>query len=320
MEALVWKGDRELEIEEIAEPDVARNGIVLDVELAGICGSDLHGYRGNPGPRVPPLVLGHEAVGSVEGRAGRFVVFPLSACGKCDACARGESELCDERGLLGMDRAGVFAERVAVSEEQLVPLPPAVDPRAGALVEPLATGVAALRREGAGPGQRIAVIGCGPVGLLAVYAAHSYGLEVCAVEPLARRRAVAERLGADACMADASDMPAGLYDVVLDCAGFEGTWTAAIDAARSGGSVVLIGLGDATGALPAATLVRRGVTLRGHFAYGREDFDQSLRLLVQNPLPLDWIDVLPLEDGAEGFRRLTDDPDDQAKILLAPQR
>ena len=83
MKALVWHGDREMSLDDLPEPEPAADEVVLEVELAGICGSDLHGYRGHPGPRVPPLVLGHEVVGRVDGT--QYTVYPLVACGACDA-------------------------------------------------------------------------------------------------------------------------------------------------------------------------------------------------------------------------------------------
>ena len=102
MRALVWKGDDVLEVDELPDPEPGEGEVVLDVEIAGICGSDLHAYRGHPGPRRPPLVLGHEAIGTVAGRGGRYAVFPLVVCGRCAACTRGEENLCENRGLLGL--------------------------------------------------------------------------------------------------------------------------------------------------------------------------------------------------------------------------
>ena len=109
MKALVWYGTREVAFEDAAEPEPGADEVVLDVELAGICGSDLHGYRGHPGPRVPPLVLGHEVVGLVEGDA--YAVYPLIGCGECEHCLAGEDNHCASWRLIGMHRQGVFAER-----------------------------------------------------------------------------------------------------------------------------------------------------------------------------------------------------------------
>lgn len=318
MRALVWHGGTELSLDELPEPAPGQEQVVLDVEVAGICGSDLHAYRGHPGPRVPPLVLGHEAIGSVEGRPGRFAVFPLVVCGRCAACRRGEENLCAERGLLGLDRQGVFADRVAVREDALVPVPDGVDPRVAVLVEPLAASVSVLRLDRVEEGDRVLVLGGGPIGLLGVWAALRRGAHVTCVEPLAERRAVAERFGAHVVLADAADVPPGEADVAIDAVGIEPTWRAGIAGVRAGGRVALVGLGQADGGMPAVDLVRRGITVRGHYAYTRADFADALALLAEAPPPLDWLTSLPLADGADAFRRLVEEPDAVTKILLSP--
>ena len=178
MKALVWHGGQELGLEDLPEPQPGADEVVFEVELAGICGSDLHPYRGHAGPRRPPLVLGHEAVGTVAERPGRYTVFPVVACGHCRACLRGEENLCEERGLLGLDRQGVFAERVAVRADALVPVPAGLDARIAVLVEPLATSLSVLRLDAVSAGDHLLVVGGGPIGLLWVYAAAERGVRV----------------------------------------------------------------------------------------------------------------------------------------------
>jgi threonine dehydrogenase-like Zn-dependent dehydrogenase len=317
MRALVWHGDDRLEVEALPEPVPGAEEVLLDVELAGICGSDLHAYRGHPGPRRPPLVLGHEALGTVAGRPGRFVVFPLVVCGVCAACRRGEENLCEQRGLLGLDRQGVFAERVPVRGDALVPVPDGLDPYVAVLVEPLATSLSALRIDHVEADDTVLVVGGGPIGLLAVYAAVARGARVTCAEPVDERRALAERLGA-AVLADAADAAPGEADVAVDAVGIEQTWRAAVTGVRAGGIVALVGLGQAEGVMPAGDLVRRGVTVRGHYAYTRRDFEDALALLAASPPPVDWLTVLELAEGAEGFRVLVEEPAAAAKVLLAP--
>ena len=317
MRALVWHGEARLGLEELEEPVVADGQVALDVRLAGICGSDLHGYRGHPGPRRPPLVLGHEAVGTVPGRSGRFTVFPLVACGECAACERGDANLCEQRGLLGLDRPGVFAERVAVGEDQLVPIPDTLDDRAAVLAEPLATSVAALRTSAHPEADPVLVLGAGPIGLLAIFLCTARGRRAVVVEPLPARRAQARALGADVVHADAAALEPRAFDLALDAVAVEASWTAAIDTVRSGGEVVVIGLGQDAGTLPVGQLVRRGVTVRGHYAYAREDFETALALLGDAPPELDWLTILDLQFGAEGFRRLVEEPDSTIKVVLS---
>lgn len=317
MRALVWHGGDRLALEDLPEPAAHEDTVVLEVALAGICGSDLHPYRGLPGPRRPPLVLGHEAIGTVRGRDGRFALFPLVACGACRACARGEAQLCERRGLIGLDRQGVLAERVAVRSDALVPVPEGLADDAGVLAEPLATAVSALRLEHVTSGSRLAVLGGGPIGLLTVYAGALSGARVLAVEPFERRRELAQRLGAEEVFADVSELSPGSADVVIDAVGIEPTWRGGIAAVRSGGSVCVVGLGQSEGRIPMGELVRRGIVVRGHYAYTREDFAAALDLLVRNPPPLDWLSVVALEEAADGFRRLVEEPDDVTKVLVS---
>jgi threonine dehydrogenase-like Zn-dependent dehydrogenase len=316
MKTLTWYGGPDLRYGDGPDPEAAAGLVPFHVSLAGVCGSDLHPYKGHHGPRRPPLVLGHEAVGRVDGEPGRYVVFPIVACGSCPACLRGEENLCATRGLLGLDRQGVFAETVAVDPRALLPIPDGVDDRAAVLTEPLACCISALRLAGARPGQRVLVVGGGPIGLLTVHACAVGGIEVAAVEPVAERRALAARLGARLVAASAADPDIPEADLAIDAVGIEPTWRGAIAKVRMGGSVTVIGLGQAEGAVPVGDLVRRGVALRGHYAYTRADFEAALAMLAQHPPNLDWLTVLPLEDGAEAFRRLVEEPADTVKALL----
>jgi threonine dehydrogenase-like Zn-dependent dehydrogenase len=317
MRALVWQGDDVLKLDELPDPEPGEGEVVLDVEIAGICGSDLHAYRGHPGPRRPPLVLGHEAVGTISGRGGRYAVFPLVVCGRCPACSRGEENLCENRGLLGLDRPGVFADRVVVRDDALVAVPEGLDSRIAVLVEPLATSVSALRLDGVEEGDDVLVLGGGPIGLLAVYACVHLGARAVCVEPIPERRSLAAALGATV-LADTAEVTQGEASVAIDAVGIEATWRAAIAGVRTGGRVALVGLGQAEGPLPAAELVRRGVTLRGHYAYTRRDFEAALVLLAEAPPASDWLTVLALSEGAEGFRRLVHEPHAVTKVLLTP--
>jgi threonine dehydrogenase-like Zn-dependent dehydrogenase len=316
MKTLTWYGGADLRYGDGPDPETAAGTVPFHVSLAGVCGSDLHPYRCHAGPRRPPLVLGHEAVGRVDGRPGRYVVFPIVACGLCPACVRGEENLCATRGLLGLDRQGVFAERVAVDPRTLLPVPDGVDDRAAVLTEPLACCISALRLAGAEPGHRVLVVGGGPIGLLTVHACAVGGIEAWAVEPVPKRRALAARLGARLVAASAADPDIPEADFAIDAVGIEPTWQGAIAKVRMGGSVTVIGLGQAEGSVPVGDLVRRGVGLRGHYAYTRADFDAALAMLADHPPDLGWLTVLPLEDGAEAFRRLVDEPADTVKALL----
>ncbi len=316
MDALVWHGGASVSLERVDRPRPAPGQVLADVRLAGLCGSDLHQYRGNPGPRRPPLVLGHEAVVAVAGNQQRFVVFPLVVCGDCEACARGEENLCRRRGLVGLDRPGVFAESLVVDKSALIPIPHGLDPLVAVLTEPQAASVSALRAEDADERTRLIVIGCGPIGLLAVHAAVHRGIHAVVADPVESRREVALRLGARHAVADVSALPPRSADIVLDAVGGEASWRGAIESARDGGAVVVLGLAQAEGPVPVGDLVRRGLSLRGHYAYTRGDFEAALSLLAEHPTPVDWLELAMVSDGADIFRRVVEAPDRIIKAIL----
>ena len=123
------------------------------------------------------------------------------------------------------------------------------------------------------------VFGCGPIGLLTIYAAARKGAHVTAIDPVAARLEIAKKLGAAAVETDASKLPPAAANVAIDAAGFEATWRAAIDAVENGGSIVMVGLGNAEATFPMALLVRRSIRLRGQFAYSRAEFQEAIDIL-----------------------------------------
>lgn len=315
MDALIWKGGQELSFEQAGPPTAGDGEVVVDVVAAGICGSDLHGYRGHPGPRVPPLVLGHEAVVQVPSEPGRYAVFPLATCGRCDACARGEEQLCAERGLLGLDRPGVFAGQVSVPTASLLGLPEALGTEKAVLAEPLAVGVSAVRLDAIRSGMRVLVVGAGPIGLLYAAAAREVGAAVTLADPLGTRGEIAQGYGFDV-LADAGSAAPQSFDAATDTVGIEATGAAAVSAVRPGATVSIIGLGAATANVAIGDLVRRGLSLRGHYAYTRQDFDAATRLLERLELPDGWTTDYALADGARAFEDLVERPEQVTKAIL----
>ncbi len=248
MQALTWRGGPELTVDEIAAPEPGAGQVAFDVALAGICGSDLHPYRGHAGPASRRSC-------SATRRWARRPVAPASgsccsrswAAATCAACLRGEVNLCRTRGLVGLDRQGVFADRVVVDASALTPIPPGVDDRVAVLTEPLAASVSALRYAGTTSGDRVLVLGGGPIGLLAVHACVAAGIEVSLVEPVDRAPRV-RRAARCRETSPSSDETAGLeIDLAIDAVGIQPTWQAGIAAVRMGGTVTIIGLGQAEG-------------------------------------------------------------------------
>ena len=207
MKALLLVEPGVLEYTDVPEPTIeAPTDAIVRVAAAGICGSDTHGYTVVGGRRVPPLIMGHEFCGTVVelGADARHLalgdrVFMMNkeVCGQCEACVAGAESLCQAGRVYGADLPGAFAERVRVSSRNAVALPASVSSEQGALVEPLSVVLHGLSRVNVQPGDSVAVVGAGVIGLLAVavLALHN-PRHLIVIEPNMARRGVAIRVGA----------------------------------------------------------------------------------------------------------------------------
>jgi threonine dehydrogenase-like Zn-dependent dehydrogenase len=329
MKAIVWQGPERMTIEERPDPpDPVPGDVILRPEAVGICGSEIEGYLGHMGNRTPPLVMGHEFAGTVvaagegaeEWVGRRVAVNPIESCGECKLCRAGQENLCPQRTLIGIHSSGAFADLVRAPAANARELPDGVSARVGALVEPLANGVHAVRLGLDGfEVERAVVLGAGTIGLVTLQAARLAGIPYVGVLELQeQRRAQALALGADAVFGDVADAIGGA-DLVLDAVGAQATRAAALELLRPGGRAVYVGLAADDTTLGFHDVVRRQLTLRGSYAYTMADYDQAHRWLVGGQASLgDLPDVLPLEDGPQMFARLAKGPPPaQVKVFLA---
>jgi (R,R)-butanediol dehydrogenase/meso-butanediol dehydrogenase/diacetyl reductase len=343
MLAVRWHARGDVRVEEVPAPLPPGPGEVqLQVRWCGICGTDLEEWLSGPvfipaavphpvtGARAP-LVLGHEFAGVVaaagDGVTGlvpgqRVAVDTIVSCGSCHWCRRGEVTRCPALGALGLHGDGGLAELCNAPARMCLPVPDTVADDEAALAEPLAVAVRALRRGGLRPGERVAVVGAGAVGLLAVQAAAAFGAgSVTVAEPLPERRALALRLGAD--RAVRPDEAAGLEaDVAVECAGSPGAVQIAVQALRSGGRAVLLGIVTDAAPIAPMDLVRGEKSLIGSLSHiWDEDFAVALRLLGRGavraaPLITDRIPLSAAVSG--GLTLLRDEPGRHLKILVRP--
>ncbi|MDA0179585.1 alcohol dehydrogenase catalytic domain-containing protein [Solirubrobacter phytolaccae] len=324
MRAIVWQGPNEMTVEEQPNPpDPGPGELILQPEAVGICGSEIEGYLGHMGNRTPPLVMGHEFAGTViatgEGaqdlQGARVAVNPLSGCDECKLCRAGHTNLCLDRILVGVHVPGAFADFVKVRAADARRLPDDVSMRVGALMEPLANGVHAVRL--APPGaERTVVIGAGTIGLVTLQAALLDGLpHVATVERDETRRARAMTLGAHADGAEP-----GEADLVIDAVGAEATRQLGLTLLRPGGTLVCIGLASDDTTLGFHGVIRSQHRIQGSYAYTMPDFDQAYDWLTSGAANLgdDLEPVRPLEDGPEQFARLANGPPPpEFKVFLA---
>ncbi len=330
MRGLVFGGTNKMEMRDVASPEPSGDDALVRVDAVGICGSDLHAYKGHDPRRVPPMILGHEFVGTVL--AGpmvgqRVTANPLVVCGECRYCVEGRTNLCSNRTMIGMSRPGAFAQRLAVPRQCLIAVPDSVSDRAAALTEPAATVIHALalaERALVRPlaEARTLVIGAGAIGLLAALAlARRCVRPPVVVETNALRcTTLTKTLGDVAASPErvASEM-AGHFDLVFDAVGIEVTRNLSIKAAAAGGTVVHAGLGDWTTPLDWRDLTLREIALIGCYTYSTADLRVALDALgVGGFGPLDWVEERALEDGAAAFDDLASGRAAAPKILLRP--
>lgn len=208
MKAAILKAPEQIEIEETITPEPGPGEILIRVRAVGICGSEIHAYDGLHPRRRPPVVLGHEFAGDIVAvgpqvkayqPGDRVTVMPQKACGSCDPCRRGWTNMCDSKRLLGSTSwPGAFAEFVVAPEDTAYGLDPSLNYLHGALVEPLAVGVHAVRQGKVTLGDRVAVLGAGPIGMLSVLCAREAGAaEIIAADLYDFNLAAARRFGAE---------------------------------------------------------------------------------------------------------------------------
>ena len=345
MKALLLSDVGRLEVVDVPQPQIERDSVLVRVAACGICGSDVHGYDGSSGRRIPPLIMGHEAAGIVTGvgsgvtrfAEGDRVTFDSTVyCGSCDYCQKGAVNLCQERQVLGVScadyrRHGAFAEFVAVPERIVYHLPEQVTLEHAALLEAVGVAVHAAQLPGdealRGP---CLVIGSGMIGILICQALRALGAEeIVVVDRDASRLALVERVAAVETLlaTDEQDTLARLREC-LDGRDLHASWEAvgvsstvqlAVESVRKQGHVVLVGNVAPSVDLPLQTVVTRELKICGSCASAGE-YPLAMEWLAQGVIDVSPLvtAVAPLEEGAEWFARLHQREAGLMKVVLQP--
>lgn len=326
MRALVYTAPGKVELEQRPRPQPQPGEEELAIEVAGVCGSDLSGFLGHSALRKPPLVLGHELVGRrSDGR--RVVANPLVSCGHCDACLCGAQNLCESWKLLGLGATpGTFAEYVALPSAQVYEVPDSLTSEQAILAEPLANIVHLFRIASPPAFFRLAIVGAGTMGALAVSAARRIGARnVLAADINEQRLDIMRKLGASAtvnaaapeAVAEAQRKSGRGYDLVIDASGSAAARQLAFDFCRPGGQVLLLGMGTQRSELNFIASIRKEHRVVMSFAYTPIDFKRSLDLLIAGEIDLTpWTVRMPLERGQEALQRMSHDPGVSLKMIL----
>ena len=343
MKALVYTGPLRLEYTDLPDPVPGPGEILVRVRAVAICGSDVHGYTGSTGRRIPPVIMGHEASGVVEavGRgaegwvSGTRVTFDSIAwCGDCGPCRAGRTNLCETRETFGVStpafrRDGAMADYVVVPQRIVHRLPESVSFDAGAMVEPAAVAMHAARISGIEPGDLVVVVGAGLIGNLAMQAARTLGAGTVAVVDIQPERVdLARRLGADVLIDSTAGDPAALLeqatgrrtaDVALEAVGIQATIDLATALTRPGGRLTLIGNVRPRVEQDLQGIVAGELTIRGSSASAGEYPDCIAQIADRRLRVAELISrVMPLADGAAAFEALHRGEPGLMRIVLHP--
>ena len=332
MRALVYTAPEKVEMQDQPRPKVLPGEVEVAVQMAGVCGSDISGFLGHSALRKPPLVLGHELVGWMpDGR--RVVANPLISCGVCDPCLSGTQNLCVAWRLLGLGQTqGSFAEFVALPASQVHEIPDALVSLQAVMAEPLANLVHLFRIVGPAPMFRLAIVGAGTMGALALLVGKLTGArDVLVVDVNDDRLATARKLGSAAAVntgtpdgvAEAQGLAGRGFDVVIDASGSAPARQMAFDLCRPGGVVALLGMGTQKSEVNFVASIRKEHRVTMSFAYTPVDFRRALDLLIAGQIDIaNWTEKLPLEQGQVALERMSHRPGSALKMLLevAPAR
>lgn len=343
MKALVLTGPSQFELQDVPQPQPGPGEVLIKVIACGICGSDVHGMDGSTGRRQPPVIMGHEASGVVDGLGEGVADFALGDrvtfdstvyCGACPYCQSGQINLCEDRNVIGVscddyNRPGAFAEYLVVPERVLYRFGPALDFPRACMVEPLSIAFHAVRQTPLALGSTVLVIGAGIIGQMVVQTVRRAGCGRLIVADLEDSRlAVASRHGADHVinssktdlLAKVHELTAGQgVDVVLEAVGAEPSVRAGVASLKKGGVMTVIGNIAPNISFPIQDVVTRELTIQGSCASAGE-YPACLEFLERG-----WIDVsdaisevVPLERGPEMFERLHHREAGLNKVILQP--
>jgi L-iditol 2-dehydrogenase len=343
MKALVLKEYKKFSFEEVPDPQVQPQEVLVAVKACGICGSDVHGMDGSTGRRRPPIIMGHEASGvitdtgkNVSGwQAGDRVTFDSTIyCGECDYCREGMINLCDRRRVLGVScedyrQNGAFAEFVAVPPRILYRLPEGLSFEHAAMVEPFAIALHAIRRSPPALNDNVVVVGAGMIGLALVQGLRHTGCGRLIILDVANERlSMAKKLGATHTINSGVENALQLIqeltsgrgaDVSFEAVGMTVTVDLALRCLRKGGAVTLVGNVAPKVEFPLQVAVTRELAIHGSCA-SRGEYPACLDMLARGDLKAEPLisATAPLKQGADWFDRLYRKDPGLLKVVLKP--
>ena len=330
-----------IEFRQVPTPEPGPGQVLIKIMEIGVCGSDIHVYHGEHPFTSYPVTQGHEVSGIVEklgpGVEGlvpgqKVTIQPQLVCGKCWPCRHGKYNLCEELRVMGFQATGVASEYFAVDAAKVTPLPEEMSLEEGAMIEPLAVAVHAVRRAGDVAGKDICVLGAGPIGILVAQAAKGMGAgRVMVTDISSLRLEKARECGADFCVntkekdfgqALAECFGPDKADVIYDCAGNDITMGQAIQYARKGSTIVLVAVFAKTAHVDLAVLNDHELDLNTSMMYRNEDYVEAIRLAASGRVRLMPLlsKRFPFQEYLDAYRYIDENRESAMKVLIDVQK
>ncbi|HUU26195.1 MAG TPA: alcohol dehydrogenase catalytic domain-containing protein [archaeon] len=337
MKQAVMTAPGRIEIQDIPKPEAGPNQVVVKVKNIGICGSDIHVYHGKHPYTSYPVVQGHEVSGEVEvvgsevtgvQQGDRITIQPQIVCGKCYACRHGSYHICDNLKVMGFQTTGAASEYFTVDAEKLLKLPEQISLEHGAMVEPLAVAVHALGRYGQVAGKKILVLGAGPIGNLVAQAAKGMGADqVMIVDISDFRIRLAEKCGIDHTVnnnrADLGEELQNAFgkdraDLILECVGINTTIEQAIQHARKGTDIIVVGVFGDKATVDLGLVQDRELKLIGTLMYQEKDFCKAIELMAERKVVLEPLitDYFDFQNYQKAYEYIEEKKDKTMKVMI----
>jgi len=342
MRALVYQGPKKMNILDVPDVVMNKREVKIAPKYVGICGSDVHGYLGTTGRRIPPMIMGHEMSGIVievgsevsSFKPGdRVTVQPILYCGQCVYCKQGLINICSNRRFLGtMDQNGAFSDEICIEEKNVFHIPDSISDIEGALIEPLAVAYRAVRQVMPVENKTVMICGTGAIGLLLLAVVRYFGAGKTIVTDLSDfRLEIAKKNGADIIINPAKQdlkqelLENGVYDSIdisFEAVGATPTAQQTVDYVRNKGNIVWVGNSAPMVTINMQNIVTREVVIKGTYIYTEEDFADSIRLLADGNIKISNIvsKIIPLEEAPAMFEKLSIGPGELIKVLVDLQK
>jgi L-iditol 2-dehydrogenase len=339
MKAAIIDKPYSIELVETDAPEITQGDQVkIQTVVTGICGSELHAFHGTHPFRIPPVISGHEFAGVVveTGKAvakfsqgDRVTVEPHYGCGECDYCKAGKYNICQDKKVLGTQMwTGSFGEYVVAPESTVLRLPENVTFEQGALIEPLAVGVHAVRKAGVKLGSRVAVLGSGPIGLAILLAAKNSGAtSIFVTDAMDYNLGIAEKLGATHTINTLKENAVDTVlnntggegaDIVFLAVGLESVLNDSLKMVKRGGKVSEVALFGKNPKVEISYIQNKEIQIEGCNMYTIEDFEIAAEAIAANMFDTDLLisKILPIEEVKKAMKTVDEKLENMVKVLM----